>query len=58
MTEPDREVSFRVTWVDDNGVTRVNRGYRVQFNNAIGPYKCGLRFHPSVNSSIVNFLGF
>lgn len=58
MTEPDREVSFRVTWVDDNGVTRVNRGYRVQFNNAIGPYKGGLRFHPSVNSSIVNFLGF
>ena len=55
---PDRAVLFRVPWVDDNGEIRVNRGYRVQFNNAIGPYKGGLRFHPSVNLSIVKFLGF
>ncbi len=58
LTEPDRIVSFRVTWVDDKGQVRVNRGYRVQFNNAIGPYKGGLRFHPSVNQSILKFLGF
>jgi glutamate dehydrogenase (NADP+) len=58
LTEPDRVVSFRVTWVDDSGQIRVNRGYRVQFNNAIGPYKGGLRFHPSVNESILKFLGF
>ena len=58
MTEPDRAVSFRVVWEDDDGNTRVNRGYRIQFNNAIGPYKGGLRFHPSVNLSILKFLGF
>jgi len=58
LTEPDRVVSFRVTWEDDDGVVQVNRGYRVQFNNAIGPYKGGLRFHPSVNQSILKFLGF
>ena len=58
MVEPDRQIMFRVPWVDDQGVTRVNRGYRVQFNNAIGPYKGGLRFHPSVNISIIKFLGF
>ncbi len=58
MVEPDRFVSFRVAWVDDAGVTQVNRGFRVQFNSAIGPYKGGLRFHPTVNSSIVHFLGF
>ena len=58
MVEPDRQIMFRVPWVDDHGVTRVNRGYRVQFNNAIGPYKGGLRFHPSVNISIIKFLGF
>ena len=58
MVEPDRFVSFRVAWVDDAGETQVNRGFRVQFNSAIGPYKGGLRFHPSVNSSIVHFLGF
>lgn len=58
ITEPDRVVSFRVTWEDDNGDVRVNRGYRVQFNNSIGPYKGGLRFHPSVNQSILKFLGF
>ncbi|MCG8607899.1 glutamate dehydrogenase, partial [bacterium] len=58
MTEPDRIVSFRVVWEDDEGNIRVNRGYRVQFNNAIGPYKGGLRFHPSVNLSILKFLGF
>lgn len=55
---PDRAVLFRVPWVDDNGDVQINRGYRVQFNNAIGPYKGGLRFHPSVNLSIVKFLGF
>ena len=58
LVEPDRIIKFRVPWVDDAGVVRVNRGYRVQFNNAIGPYKGGLRFHPSVNESIIKFLGF
>ncbi len=58
MAEPERAISFRVTWVDDAGRVQVNRGYRVQFNGAIGPYKGGLRFHPSVNLSIMKFLGF
>ncbi len=58
LTEPDRIIVFRVCWEDDQGNVRVNRGYRVQFNNAIGPYKGGLRFHPSVNLSILKFLGF
>ena len=58
LTEPERIISFRVPWVDDNGNTQVNRGYRVQFNGAIGPYKGGLRFHPSVNQSIMKFLSF
>ena len=58
MVEPERLISFRVSWVDDNGNVQVNRGYRVQFNSAIGPYKGGLRFHPSVNASIMKFLGF
>lgn len=58
MVEPERMISFRVSWVDDNGNVNVNRGYRVQFNSAIGPYKGGLRFHPSVNASIMKFLGF
>ena len=58
MVEPERVVIFRVPWVDDNGKVQVNRGYRVQFNSAIGPYKGGLRFHPSVNLSIIKFLGF
>ncbi|MBQ9768559.1 MAG: NADP-specific glutamate dehydrogenase [Lachnospiraceae bacterium] len=58
MCEPERVIEFRVAWVDDNGQTQVNRGYRVQFNGAIGPYKGGLRFHPSVNLSIMKFLGF
>ena len=58
ITEPDRIISFRVSWQDDKGKINVNRGYRVQFNNAIGPYKGGLRFHPSVNQSILKFLGF
>ncbi len=58
MTEPDRIISFRVTWEDDAGNIRVNRAFRVQFNNSIGPYKGGLRFHPSVNLSILKFLGF
>lgn len=58
IIEPDRMIMFRVPWVDDNGVVKVNRGYRVQFNNSIGPYKGGLRLHPSVNLSIIKFLGF
>ncbi len=58
IVEPERVIKFRVPWVDDNGVVRVNRGYRVQFNSAIGPYKGGLRFHPTVNESIMKFLGF
>lgn len=58
LTEPERLVHFRVSWVDDKGRVHVNRGYRVQFNSAIGPYKGGLRFHPTVNGSVVKFLGF
>ena len=58
ITEPDRTIMFRVPWVDDNGQVQVNRGYRVQFNNSIGPYKGGLRLHPSVNLGIIKFLGF
>jgi glutamate dehydrogenase (NADP+) len=58
IVEPDRVVIFRVPWVDDQGEVQVNRGFRVQFNNAIGPYKGGLRFHPSVNLGIIKFLGF
>ena len=58
MTEPERVISFRVTWTDDHGQAHVNRGFRVQFNGAIGPYKGGLRFHPSVNLSIMKFLAF
>ena len=58
LVEPERQVMFRVPWTDDNGKVQVNRGFRVQFNSAIGPYKGGLRFHPSVNLSIIKFLGF
>jgi glutamate dehydrogenase (NADP+) len=58
IVEPERVISFRVPWVDDNGKVQVNRGFRVQYNSAIGPYKGGLRFHPSVNASIIKFLGF
>ena len=58
LVEPERVISFRVPWVDDNGKTQVNRGFRVQFNSAIGPYKGGLRFHPSVYQGIIKFLGF
>lgn len=58
IVEPERVISFRVPWVDDQGKVQVNRGFRVQFNSAIGPYKGGLRFHPSVNASIIKFLGF
>ena len=58
FVEPERIIIFRVPWVDDNGKVQVNRGYRVQFNSAIGPYKGGLRFHPSVNLSVIKFLGF
>ncbi|MCY8234176.1 NADP-specific glutamate dehydrogenase [Priestia endophytica] len=58
MIEPERMITFRVPWVDDKGNVKVNRGYRVQFSSAIGPYKGGLRFHPSVNASIIKFLGF
>lgn len=58
LVEPERIISFRCSWVDDNGKVQVNRGYRVQFNSAIGPYKGGLRFHPTVNLSVIKFLGF
>ena len=58
MTEPERMITFKVTWVDDNGKVNVNRGFRVQFNSAIGPYKGGLRFHPIVTASVMKFLGF
>ncbi|MGL5978458.1 MAG: NADP-specific glutamate dehydrogenase, partial [Erysipelotrichaceae bacterium] len=58
LVEPERQIMFRIPWVDDAGVTRVNRGFRVQFNSALGPYKGGLRFHPSVNIGIIKFLGF
>jgi len=58
LAEPERMISFRVPWVDDQGTVRVNRGYRVQFNSSIGPYKGGIRFHPTVNASIIKFLGF
>ena len=58
IVEPERIIKFRVPWVDDNGKVHVNRGFRVQFNSAIGPYKGGIRFHPSVNESIIKFLGF
>lgn len=58
LVEPERLIMFRVPWTDDQGKVRVNRGYRVQFSSAIGPYKGGLRFHPSVNASIIKFLGF
>ena len=58
LVEPDRQIKFRVPWVDDKGQVQVNTGYRVQFNNAIGPYKGGIRLHPSVNTGIIKFLGF
>ncbi|MBE6052603.1 MAG: NADP-specific glutamate dehydrogenase [Clostridium sartagoforme] len=58
LVEPERQIFFRVPWIDDSGKVQVNRGFRVQFNSAIGPYKGGLRFHPSVNQSIIKFLGF
>jgi glutamate dehydrogenase (NADP+) len=58
IVEPERTLMFRVPWVDDQGNVQVNRGYRIEFNSAIGPYKGGLRFHPSVTLSILKFLGF
>ena len=58
IVEPERFIQFRVSWVDDNGKVQVNRGFRVQFNSAIGPYKGGLRLHPSVCASVIKFLGF
>ena len=58
LTEPERAIRFKVPWVDDSGTVRINRGYRIQFNSAIGPYKGGLRFHPTVNGSVMQFLGF
>ena len=58
LVEPERAVVFRVPWVDDKGNVQVNRGFRVQFSSAIGPYKGGLRFHPSVNLGVIKFLGF
>ncbi len=57
MVEPERTIMFRVPWTDDSGEIHVNKGYRVEYNSAIGPYKGGLRFHPSVNLSILKFLG-
>ena len=58
LVEPERQILFRVPWVDDAGRLQVNRGYRIQFSSVLGPYKGGLRFHPSVNLSIIKFLGF
>ena len=58
LVEPERQIMFRVPWVDDKGTVRVNRGFRVEFSSAIGPYKGGLRFHPSVYLGIIKFLGF
>ena len=58
IVEPERVIMFRVPWLDDKGEVQVNRGFRVEYNSAIGPYKGGLRFHPSVNLSILKFLGF
>lgn len=58
LIEPERQIIFRVPWVDDNGNVQVNKGYRIEFNSALGPYKGGLRFHPSVNAGIIKFLGF
>ncbi|MAK71698.1 MAG: NADP-specific glutamate dehydrogenase [Idiomarina sp.] len=58
LVEPERQIMFRVPWVDDNGQVQVNKGYRIEFNSALGPYKGGLRFHPSVNAGIIKFLGF
>lgn len=58
LVEPERVIQFRVSWMDDQGQTQVNRAFRVQYNSAIGPFKGGMRFHPSVNLSILKFLGF
>src|SRR3546814_300747 len=58
ICEPERQIIFRVPWVDDSGQVQINRGFRVQFNSALGPYKGGIRFHPSVNLGIIKFLGF
>ena len=58
LVEPERQIIFRVPWLDDRGEVKVNRGFRVEFSSALGPYKGGLRFHPSVNLSIIKFLGF
>ena len=58
IVEPERQIMFRVPWVDDAGQVHVNRGFRIEFNSALGPYKGGLRFHPSVNAGIIKFLGF
>ncbi|HAR56594.1 MAG TPA: NADP-specific glutamate dehydrogenase, partial [Idiomarina baltica] len=58
LVEPERQIMFRVPWQDDEGQVHVNKGYRIEFNSALGPYKGGLRFHPSVNAGIIKFLGF
>ncbi|MDD2641154.1 MAG: Glu/Leu/Phe/Val dehydrogenase dimerization domain-containing protein, partial [Arcobacteraceae bacterium] len=58
IVEPERQIMFRINWVDDNGEIQVNKGYRIEFNSALGPYKGGLRFHPSVNAGVIKFLGF
>ena len=58
IVEPERQIMFRVNWLDDNGEIQVNKGFRIEFNSALGPYKGGLRFHPSVNAGVIKFLGF
>lgn len=58
IVEPERQILFRVTWIDDKGEVQVNKGFRIEFNSCLGPYKGGLRFHPSVNAGIIKFLGF
>ena len=58
MVEPERVVAFRVPWLDDKGEIQINKGYRIQFSSTLGPYKGGLRFHPTVNTGIIKFLGF
>ena len=58
IVEPERQIMFRVNWIDDNGDIQVNKGFRIEFNSALGPFKGGLRFHPSVNAGVIKFLGF
>lgn len=58
IVEPERQIFFRINWVDDHGEIQVNKGFRIEFNSALGPYKGGIRFHPSVNAGVIKFLGF